>query len=138
MDFVLDASISAVWALADEADPLADQILSNWAGSAAQRDTAWVPSLWWFEIRNILVMSERRKRLSADGSDAFLKLVVSFPIMTDAAPDEAAILRYARRHQLTFYDASYPDVAVRRGLILATLDKALVQAALAEGVTLYL
>jgi predicted nucleic acid-binding protein len=42
----------------------------------------------------------------------------------------------ALRHGLTLYDAVYLELAMRRGLPLASSDKALRRAAAAEGVTL--
>jgi len=100
------------------------------------RDNALVPSLWWFEIRNVLITNERRKRLTVEDSDAFLKLLEGFPIWTESDPDEAAILGFARKYQLSVYDAAYLDVAHRNSLPLATLDKALRAAAEAAGVPL--
>lgn len=131
MAFVLDASICAVWALTDEASPLADHAMARLA-----QETALVPTLWWFEVRNVLVTSERRKRLTSDGSREFLKFLAGFPIRNDEEPDEDAILGFARKHQLSFYDATYLEVAHRKGLPLATLDSALRKAAEAAGVPL--
>ena len=53
MPFVLDASIPACWALQDEEDPRADTAFAR-----IKSDEAVVPSLWWFEIRNILVVND--------------------------------------------------------------------------------
>jgi predicted nucleic acid-binding protein len=131
MAFVLDASVCAVWALADETHPAADAAMEQ-----LDRDNALVPSLWWFEIRNVLITNERRKRLTVEDSDAFLKLLEGFPIWTESDPDEAAILGFARKYQLSVYDAAYLDVAHRNSLPLATLDKALRAAAEAAGVPL--
>lgn len=131
MAFVLDASICSVWALVDESDPLADQVMARLA-----QEPAMVPALWWFEIRNVLIISERRKRLTSDGSQEFLKFLAGFPIWTDEELDEDAIFGFARRYQLSFYDAAYLEIAHRKGLPLATLDKALRTAAEAAGVPL--
>jgi predicted nucleic acid-binding protein len=131
MSFVLDASVCAVWALADESHPLADRAMERMA-----KETALVPALWWLEVRNVLVISERRKRLTAEGSGEFLTFLAGFPINTDANRDEAAILGFARKYQLSFYDAAYLDVAHRNHLPLATLDKALQAAAKAARVPL--
>jgi predicted nucleic acid-binding protein len=136
MAFVLDASVSAVWALADESHPMAERILSNWASHPTQLETALVPAVWWFEIRNVLVVNERRNRLTAQESNTFLKIVSSFPIRSDEERDEEAILGYARKYQLSIYDAAYLDVAQRNRLPLATLDKALCIAAEAAGIPL--
>jgi predicted nucleic acid-binding protein len=136
MAFVLDASISAVWALTDESNPLASRVLDNWAANPHNPEAALVPSLWWYETRNLLVISERRKRIVATESDAFLRILGSFPIEVDVEPDENAVFRLARRHQLSFYDATYLEIAERKKLPLATLDKALRIAAEAAGVSL--
>ena len=45
-------------------------------------------------------------------------------------------LALARSHRLTSYDAAYLELALRRGLPLATRDKALQAAARLEGVPL--
>jgi predicted nucleic acid-binding protein len=136
MAFVLDASISAVWALTDESNPLATQILDGWAANPMQPEAAFVPSLWWYELRNLLVINERRKRIAAGESTAFLRVLSSFPIEIDEEPDEDAIFAFARKYQLSFYDATYLEIAHRKGLPLATLDKALRVAAEAAGVPL--
>jgi predicted nucleic acid-binding protein len=136
MAFVLDTSISAVWALANESDPLATRILDGWIASSESPEAAFVPGLWWFEVRNLLVVNERRKRIVAADSTSFLRVVSTFPIEIDEEPDENAIFGLARRNQLSFYDAAYLEVAQRRGIALATLDTALRQAADAAGVAL--
>ena len=136
MAFVLDASISAVWALTDESNALATQILDGWAANPEHPETALVPSLWWYELRNLLAINERRKRIAAAESTAFLHVLDLFPIEIDEEPDEDAIFGFARRYQLSFFDAAYLEVAYRKGLPLATLDKALMAAAEAAGVPL--
>ncbi len=55
MPFMLDASIVACWAFQNEDYPRADLAFARIRG-----DEAIVPSLWWFEVRNILVVNERR------------------------------------------------------------------------------
>ena len=136
MAFVLDASISAVWALSDETNPLAARILDSWVANPEDPEAAFVPSLWWYELRNLLVFNERRKRIVAAESSAFLRVLGSFPIEQDEEADEDAIFGFARKHQLSFYDAAYLEIAHRKMLPLATLDKALRMAAEAAGVPL--
>jgi predicted nucleic acid-binding protein len=128
MPFVLDASIAIDWAL-DEGHPT--------AGIARQRleaDTAVSPILLWFELRNALIIAERRGRAGEDYTNAFLRQLAQFPLTFDAAPDEASVMALARRHRLTVYDAAYLELAQREGLTLATLDRALANAARAEKV----
>jgi prevent-host-death family protein len=47
----------------------------------------------------------------------------------------ASSLRLARKHSLTFYDAAYLELAVRRNAPLATLDTRLATAARSESVS---
>jgi predicted nucleic acid-binding protein len=131
MAFVLDASVSAVWALADESSPLAEI-----AANRLKSEVALVPPLWWYEVRNLLVISERRQRMTIGDSALFLELLSSYPIQVDPVQDEQATLRFARQYRLSFYDAAYLAVAHRNRIVLATLDKDLKAAALAAGVPL--
>ena len=59
MPFVLDASVAACWAFDDEDHPVAALALER-----IRADEARVPSLWWFEVRNTLIVNERRGRLT--------------------------------------------------------------------------
>lgn len=131
MGFVVDASVTACWAFADESDPRADRALRR-----LRRDEALAPALWWFEVRNILVVNERRQRLTQADSAAFLRDLAHLGISLDRSPDEGEVLRIARAHRLSVYDAAYLELAQRRGVALATLDADLVRAATAEAVPL--
>ncbi len=133
MAFVLDASVSAVWALADESSPIADR-----AAELLKSEFALVPPLWWYEVRNLLVVNERRLRMTVDDSSLFLELLSSYPIRTDTIEDEEITLRLARSYRLSFYDAAYLTVALRNEVAIATLDKAVQRAATAEGIPLLL
>jgi predicted nucleic acid-binding protein len=129
--FVLDASVSACWALADEGHPIADVALTR-----SQTEEIYAPTLWWFEIRSLLVVAERRKRLTAPRTDAFLRSLPTLRLLFDQSPDEREIIALARRQALTVYDASYLALAIRLRLPLATLDKKLAAAANREGADL--
>ena len=131
MPFVVDASVAASWLLPDEGHPVAAM-----AYDRLTNDTALVPSLWWFEMRNLFIVNERRGRLDSNKTDKALSLLRALPIQLDSHPDELSLMRLARRHRLTAYDAAYLELALRENLALATLDAALASAALAEGVTL--
>ena len=94
-----------------------------------------VPTLWWFELRNVLVVNERRRRLSEQETANFLRELASdMTITIEAVPDEIAVMALARKHRLTVYDAAYLELALREGLDLATLDASLAEAARREGV----
>jgi predicted nucleic acid-binding protein len=128
MPFVLDTSISASWAFHEEQDPRADAAFVR-----IKNEEAVVPSLWWFEIRNILVVNERRKRITESDTGVFLRDLAGLRIRVDREPEESAVLRLARTHRLSVYDASYLELALREAIPLATLDAELTAAARAEG-----
>ncbi|HEX5234697.1 MAG TPA: type II toxin-antitoxin system VapC family toxin [Silvibacterium sp.] len=129
MPFVLDASVVTSWALSDENEPAATAALMR-----ARKDSCAVPALWRFEIRNALLMAERRKRLSGAETNKFLHELAGLHIDEDFSTDETALLRLARHHNLTVYDAAYLELAWRRSIPLATLDRVLARAARAEKV----
>ena len=131
MPFVLDASVTACWAFNDEDHPSANAALD-----LLRTDEAIVPALWWFEVRNILVVNERRNRLTERDSKAFLRDLARLPVIIDRTPDEAEVMRLARTHRLSVYDAAYLELAKRNGQALATLDGELIRAAHAELVPL--
>jgi predicted nucleic acid-binding protein len=95
------------------------------------------PNLLYYEIRNALLMSERRKRISEAMSASFLRDVALLPIRLEPPGDDASLMTLARHRKLTLYAAAYLELARREGLPLATLDRALEKAAVAEGVALF-
>ena len=131
MPYVLDASIAANWYLDEQRDPRADVALALLAD-----DYALAPIQWWFEIHNVILVGERRKRVSEQHSAAFLGELAGLAIELAELPDKSSVLDLARKHKLTFYDAAYLELARRESIPLATLDKALAAAARAEGVAL--
>lgn len=131
MPFVLDASVAACWAFDDEDHPAAAAALER-----LRTDEATAPSLWWFEVRNTLIVNERRGRLTESDTTAFLHELSRMGVRIDRTPDEATVLAFARRHRLTVYDASYLELAQREGIPLATLDRDLRKAASLLGVAL--
>ncbi len=131
MPFVLDASIAACWAFDDEDHPVAALALER-----VRTDEARVPSLWWFEVRNTLIVNERRGRLTERDTSAFLRGLARLRVTLDRSPNEGDVLALARHRRLTVYDAAYLELARREGAPLATLDAALATAASAERVPL--
>ena len=133
--FVLDSSLILSWAFADEMTPFTGWILEQMSEGAE----AVVPSLWPFEITNTLLIAEKRGRLTAAKSASFLEELQNFNIVIDNLPLGRVfdrVVEEARRFALTSYDAAYLELALRRGLPLATLDNALKKAAKSVGVPL--
>ncbi|MDG3008395.1 type II toxin-antitoxin system VapC family toxin [Paludisphaera mucosa] len=134
-EFVLDNSVVMAWGFDDEADPYADNLLGLIPSARA-----YVPSLWPLEVANVLLVGERRQRITAADTSRFLSLLGTFPITVDDETTAHAwgeTLSLARAQKLSAYDAAYLELAMRRGLPLATLDAKLKATAAAVGVTLY-
>lgn len=132
MAVVPDVSAILGQALDDEDATFAEAVIA-----AIARDEAVVPTLFWYEIRNVLVMAERRKRIAAARTTAFLSDLALLPITVDSLPREASVLDLARRRSLAVYDATYLELAQRIDAPLATLDQALIAAARKEGISLF-
>ena len=133
--FVLDGSITMVWGFEDEDDDYAAAILDKMPDLQAH-----VPSLWPLEVANALIVGERRGRTTPADTSRFLAILGTFPIAVDdetAARAWADTMHLARAHNLSAYDASYLELAIRHGLPLATLDGKLKAAATAVGIPLY-
>ena len=126
---VLDCSVACAWLLDDESVPSADRVLERVGTYGAS-----APGLLWAELRNALVMAERRGRLSPVQTEAALAQIEDLDIELDHAPDGATTLHLAREHQISVYDALYLELALRQQRELATLDRALQKAAESEGV----
>ena len=128
---VLDSSVTMAWVLRDEQSAQAGAALEQVAeiGGIA-------PALWWVEVRNVLVIAECRGRLTQEETAAAVQAIDALGIHLDHAPDNASLLRLARTHGLSAYDALYLELAVRQQRPLATLDHKLSVAAQAEGIAL--
>ena len=137
MNFVLDSSFALAWVLKDEKTPETDRILDSLGDGAI----AYAPAVWRWEVANALLSIERRKRAAQSEVNKYLSLFQTLPIEIDEmAQDQAwsATQLLARKHHLTSYDAAYLELAVRRGLPLASLDSPLQIASKAEKVKLLL
>ena len=128
---VVDCSVTMAWVLLDESSAAADsslELVTAHGGVA--------PALWWVEVRNVMLMAERRGRLTPEATSAALGAIQALGIRLDHAPDSAALLRLARAHRLTAYDAMYLELSIRQRRPLATLDRRLGTAAQAEGLVI--
>lgn len=125
--FVADTSIVMSWCFEDEADTYAEAVLQS-----LESEQVFVPAIWPLEVGNVLLVAERRGRLSQASVVRFLALLGGLPITVEQEPPERMlkeIVSLAREHRLSTYDASYLDLAMRLGLPLATLDASLGKAA---------
>ena len=123
----LDASMALSWIFEDEQTPATERLFDEVADTGAV-----VPALWWLELANVLRTAVRRGRCDEAYVDVSLGQLAELPIETDEQTAERAgreTLALSRGEGLTPYDACYLEVALRRGLPLATRDDALAVAA---------
>ncbi len=124
--FVVDNSVVMSWCFKDETNQYADAILD-----CLSEATAFVPSIWPLEVVNLLLVAERRKRLSEADSVRFITLLSQLPIIVEHERPERMmkdLLALARSNNLSSYDASYLDLSMRKGIPIATLDTRLITA----------
>ena len=130
--FVLDCSVAMAWCFEDEAAGYADRVLKKFTTREAV-----VPAIWPLEVANVLLVGERRKRLTKADNSRFLELLQGLPITIDVQATSRAfgdIMSVARSLTISAYDAAYVELAMREGLQLATLDDSLNKAALKNGI----
>ena len=128
--FVVDASVSAAWFLPHEATEQTEAMLH-----ATATHEVWVPALWLLEVGNLLLSAQRRKRITADKRRELTAAAAALRVKVDREPVAITALDdIAASHGLTVYDAAYLELALRRGLPLATLDDALIAAMAKVGV----
>jgi predicted nucleic acid-binding protein len=131
--FVLDVSACMAWCCEDETTPASERLL-EWAMEGSELH---VPCLWIWEILNVVGVTVRRRRITADRGREFLKLLATLKVTIDHPPqvgDFPRLHALANSYDLTAYDVAYLDLAKRLSLPLATRDDALGKAALAEGI----
>jgi predicted nucleic acid-binding protein len=115
---VPDASVLLKWVLPEEREPHAAQAVSIRDAFIAGRIRLLVPSLWFYEVGNVLVAHY------PDSAAERLAALAAFRL-SEARPTSAwreRIVKLATDHRVTFYDASYHALAVVLGGIFVTAD----------------
>jgi predicted nucleic acid-binding protein len=133
--FVLDASVSLAWCFDDEANHYTEELL-DWCDAGTD---VYVPSIWAFELTNILVQAHRKGRVAQERVDQFIGEILRFAIHVEPLSTEqtvSQVRQLSENYRLTAYDAAYLAVALNRGLPLASQDSDLKAAAIAAGVRL--
>lgn len=133
--FVVDNSVVMAWCFHDEEDDYSERVLES-----LETGQALAPAVWPLELGNVLIVAERKRRLSRAAAARFLDLIGGLPIAVEQETPERMlkeIVALAREHQLSTYDASYLDLAMRAGLPLATQDASLLRAAKKASVPIF-
>lgn len=129
--FVLDCSVTMAFAFEDERSIYAENVFNSFDHSIAQ-----VPRIWPLEVSNVLLMNEKKSRITYQQALGFKQDLKKFPITIDNSEED--FYELAREFKLTTYDASYLELALRKKIPIATLDKELRRAAKSCGIDFYL
>ena len=125
--WVLDCSAVASVMLMETEGRETDDLLEQ---ALVDRIHISVPSLFWYEISNVLITAVRKKRLEINQARGALARLCELPIGTDPTDGVVVyrrILDLALLHDLSFYDAAYVELADRIGASLKTFDKAMLR-----------
>ena len=132
---VVDNSVVMAWCFEDESNAYTDAVMEY-----LDDNESVVPAIWPLEIGNVLLVAERKRRIGKADVARFLDLIGGLAISVEQESPERMltdIIALAREFQLTTYDASYLDLAMRSGLPIATQDQQLRKAARKCGVPLF-
>jgi predicted nucleic acid-binding protein len=134
LSLVLDSSATLAWIYGDETTEAIRAVFEQVADRGAV-----VPGLWRLQVANSMTMGVRRRRIDAAFRDEALADLELLDITIDQHTNTQAwteTLRLADRFRLTLYDGAYLELARRRHLPLASLDRELRAAAETLGVAL--
>lgn len=116
--FVPDASVMLKWVLRAHDEPDHDRALAlkqAWLDDACE---LVVPSLWLFEVGNVLAL--KQPAAAAPLLQAMIDLG-----LREEAPHRSidTIVRLMREHKVTFYDAAYHALAILHRGTMVTSDR---------------
>ncbi len=131
---VIDSSATVAWFVPDEQGAGSQRLLD-----LVTEEGALVTSLWPIEVANALLFAVRQNRVSRTHCERALQYLARLPIEIDPETTGRAwgpTFELAVRFGLTIYDATYLELADRRELPLASLDRELRAAGRALGLKL--
>lgn len=134
--FVADASVAIAWVHPSQANAETEAMLDR----LADGDSLVVPALWPLEVANALTILRRRRKLTPEEARTAIEIIRELPVIIDHEAATVAFTRLvdlASKHELTVYDATYIELAMRRQLPLASNDARMKQAATRSGVELW-
>lgn len=128
MRFVLDNSVVMRWLFGDGTQDSLEYAARILDLLKQEDHVAVVPCVWALEVGNVIVRAEAKGLLQEARSAGFLGILQDMSIEIDERTNQNALgdtLQLARRYNLSTYDASYLELALREELPLATNDDAL-------------
>jgi predicted nucleic acid-binding protein len=119
---VLDASAALALVLTEAEGQEVAELIGDTMSVNGQ---IFVPGLFWYELGNGLLMAERADRIALGSSSAALSSFSRLPVVAQQQGDFPTMVRItglAQENDLTYYDASYLEVALRFGAPLKSFD----------------
>jgi len=126
---VLDATMALAWHF--KRTDAQEALIAQRALQAVGKDGALVPGLWYSEVANGLLIAEKHGVTTPGAVAAFQADVAQLGILLDSALPDATmtlVLSLGRLWKLTASDATYLELALRSGSMLATFDRHLATA----------
>ena len=133
MVYVYDASYVGALIIPDERNPKIDKLHK----AVGEDDEIFTPQLLWYEIANIFINLNRRKRYTFEKVTNFFPMLSAVRLITDfetGVKYSDKICSLCNNYNLSAYDATYLELADRKKAVLCTLDKGLKTAAIKHGV----
>ena len=122
MSYVLDSSFCGAFILPDEKSTE----VSAFFETIADNSVCHVPSLFWYEISNLLNTAIRRKRISSSDIQDLLNIIPHSKIFTDTRAGKEyteLITNLAFEYNLSSYDSAYLELAIHKDAMIGTLDE---------------
>ncbi len=132
---VIDASVSLAWLLDEPSH--GTQLKALFLAAFRQQSKVLVPALWHWECANVLLSMVKRRAIQLPEVPGYLELMRYVNPQVDAIPDiyvQHATIELAQVTGLSYYDASYVELALRAKAQLATFDQKMKTAAQSLGV----
>ncbi len=133
--FVADTSFMAAYLLNGLCDDEFSDCMKDVDYILENNGQIYVPQLFWYEIYNVLLTKLRKNKpgqlgiTKADALDIFYDLQ-KLPVYTEPQADgeiRSRVFDLAEEYDLSYYDASYLELARRYNLPLKTYDNGLLR-----------
>lgn len=116
---VPDASIILKWAFKEEGETEKDRALPILHGFIEGKYEILLPSLWVYEVGNVLGMKY------PESSKEIMDILLEYELKEHAMTKDICrvIFKLMDEHKVTFYDASYHALAITQKALFITSDK---------------
>ena len=126
MNLVIDCSFIISSILPDELQLKVDKVYNEISNKLYN---VYVPAIFYLECNNVLLSSLKNQRIMKNDYEKYIQLINNLPVTVDKFCSDSESLysigRIAQTYNLTSYDASYLELALRLEAKVATLDKVL-------------